>query len=426
MIDLKQLRDAPDVFKAAAARRDPELPDKLDAILTADRRRREVLQGVEALKADRNAASSEVPRLKKAGRDASALIDRLKKLSAEIKEQDQELREIQADIANRHLRVPNTPLPGVPEGDASANQQLRTWGEPPTFSFEPKPHWELGQTLRIFDLARGAKVAGSGFPVYTGQGSRLVRGLINFMLDVHTESHGYREIWPPALVNEDSARATGQLPDLAGDMYRTTDGQFLVPTAEVPVTNLHRDEILATDALPLAYAAYSPCFRREAGAHGKETRGIMRVHQFDKVELVRFCAPEDSDEELELLVGHAEAILQRLAIPYRVVALATGDLGFASARTYDLEAWSPGFETWLEVSSASVFTDFQARRANIRYRPRAGAKPVFVHTLNASGLALPRTIIAILENHQQEDGSVLLPKALVPYMGVDRLIRDGP
>ncbi len=426
MIDLKQLRDAPDVFKAAAARRDPELPNKLDAILTADRRRREVLQGVEALKADRNAASSEVPRLKKAGRDASALLDRLKKLSAEIKEQDQELREIQADIANRHLRVPNTPLPGVPEGDASANQQLRTWGEPPTFSFEPKPHWELGQTLRIFDLARGAKVAGSGFPVYTGQGSRLVRGLINFMLDVHTESHGYREIWPPALVNEDSARATGQLPDLAGDMYRTTDGQFLVPTAEVPVTNLHRDEILATDALPLAYAAYSPCFRREAGAHGKETRGIMRVHQFDKVELVRFCAPEDSDEELELLVGHAEAILQRLAIPYRVVALATGDLGFASARTYDLEAWSPGFETWLEVSSASVFTDFQARRANIRYRPRAGAKPVFVHTLNASGLALPRTIIAILENHQQEDGSVLLPKALVPYMGVDRLIRDGP
>ncbi len=208
--------------------------------------------------------------------------------------------------------------------------------------------------------------------------------------------------------------------------YRTTDGDFLVPTAEVPVTNLHRDEILATDDLPLAYAAYSPCFRREAGAHGKETRGIMRVHQFDKVELVRFCAPEDSDEELELLVGHAEAILQRLAIPYRVVALATGDLGFASARTYDLEAWSPGFETWLEVSSASVFTDFQARRANIRYRPQAGAKPAFVHTLNASGLALPRTIIAILENHQQEDGSVLLPKALVPYMGVDRLIRDGP
>jgi seryl-tRNA synthetase len=252
-------------------------------------------------------------------------------------------------------------------------------------------------------------------------GARLVRGLINFMMDLHAEQHGYREIWPPALINEDSALGTGQLPDLENNMYVTEDGLFLVPTAEVPVTNLHRDEILSADQLPLTYAAYSPCFRREAGAHGKDTRGIIRVHQFDKVELVRFCTPETSDDELELLLGHAETVLQLLDLPYRVLALATGDMGFASARTYDLEVYAPGVGAWLEVSSASVFTDFQARRANIRYRPGAGEKPRFVHTLNASGVALPRTIIGLLENHQQDDGSVRLPEVLLPYLGVDRL-----
>ena len=425
MIDLKWLRDAPDEFKAAAARRDAEIVPQLDALLDMDVRRRTLLQQVETLKAERNKASSEVARRKETGADASDLLGMLKTLSANIKRQDQELREIERDIVQHQLRIPNPPLPGVPEGDTTANREIRTWGEPPTFSFNPKPHWDIGEALQVLDLARGAKIAGSGFPVYMGKGSRLVRGLINFMLDLHTEEHGYQEVWPPALVNEASARGTGQLPDLANDMYTTGDGLFLVPTAEVPVTNLHRDEILSIEQLPLAYVAYSPCFRREAGAHGKDTRGITRVHQFDKVELVRYCTPETSGDELELLLGHAETVLQRLELPYRVVALATGDLGVASAETYDLEVWAAGLGDWLEVSSASVFTDFQARRANIRYRPKAGAKPDFVHTLNASGLALPRTIIALLENNQHEDGSVRIPEVLVPYVRTDRLTPHG-
>ncbi len=425
MIDLKRLRDAPDTFKTAAARRDPELIPLLDAILGHDARRREILQQVEVLRADRNQASEEVARLKKDKQDATELLARLKTLSATIKEQDRELREIEATLRDSILRIPNLPLDSVPDGGALANQELRTWGERPQFSFEPKPHWELGEELGVLDLARGAKVAGSGFPVYTGQGSKLVRSLINFMLDLHTTEHGYREAWPPALINEDSARGTGQLPDLEQNMYVTEDGLYLTPTAEVPVTNFHRDEILDGGRLPFGYAAYTPCFRREAGAHGKDTRGIIRIHQFDKVELVRYCAPETSSDQLELLLGHAETVLQRLELPYRVLVLAAGDTGFASAKTYDLEVWSAGIDTWLEVSSASVYTDFQARRANIRYRPARSAKPEFVHTLNASGLALPRTIIALLENNQQEDGSVRIPKALVPYLGVERLTPDG-
>jgi seryl-tRNA synthetase len=421
VIDLKQLRDAPEEFKAAAARRDADLVASLDAILELDERRREGLQRVEALKAEQNKASAEVGRLKKSGADATELLGRLKVLSGTIKESGQEQRDVEGQLRERLLKIPNVPLPGVPEGNATANEEIRTWGTPPAFEFAPKPHWELGEALGVLDLARGAKVAGSGFPVYTGMGARLARGLINLMMDLHAEQHGYRESWPPALINEDSALGTGQLPDLENNMYVTEDGLFLVPTAEVPVTNLHRDEILSADQLPLAYAAYSPCFRREAGAHGKDTRGIIRIHQFDKVELVRFCTPETSNDELELLLGHAETVLQLLDLPYRVVALATGDMGFASARTYDLEVYAPGVDAWLEVSSASVFTDFQARRANIRYRPGAGEKPRFVHTLNASGVALPRTIIGLLENHQQEDGSVRLPEVLAPYLGVDRL-----
>ena len=421
MIDLKQLRDAPGEFKAAAARRDADLVASLDAILDLDERRRQALQRVESLKAEQNKASAEVGRLKKSGTDATELLGRLKGMSGTIKELGQELRDVEDRLREGLLKIPNVPLAGVPEGNATANQELHTWGTPPAFAFAPKPHWELGETLGILDLARGAKVAGSGFPVYTGLGARLARGLISFMMDLHADQHGYREIWPPALVNEASALATGQLPDLENNMYVTEDGLFLVPTAEVPVTNLHRDEILSADQLPLSYAAYSPCFRREAGAHGKDTRGIIRIHQFDKVELVRFCTPETSDDELELLLGHAETVLQLLDLPYRVVALATGDMGFASARTYDLEVYAPGVDAWLEVSSASVFTDFQARRANIRYRPGGGGKPRFVHTLNASGVALPRTMIGLLENHQQDDGSVRLPDVLVPYLGVDRL-----
>ena len=425
MIDLKRLRDAPEEFKAALARRDAGLISQLDDILGLDSHRRALVRQVEALKADRNHASEEVARLKRQGADTTELLTRLKDLSKTIKDQDQELREADRGLKERLLGIPNPPLESVPEGDASANQELRSWGELPRFTFEPKPHWELGETLGILDLARGAKVTGSGFPFYIGYGSKLVRSLINFMLDLHTQEHGYREMWPPALINEDSAWGTGQLPDLENNMYVTEDGLYLAPTAEVSVTNFHRDEILSGDQLPLSYAAYAPCFRREAGAHGKDTRGIIRIHQFDKVELVRYCTPETSSDQLELLLGHAEAVLQRLRLPYRVLALASGDIGFSSAKTYDLEVWAAGVDTWLEVSSASVFTDFQARRANIRYRPKPGAKPEFVHTLNASGLALPRTIIALLENNQQEDGSVRIPEALVPYMGVDRLRPNG-
>ena len=425
MIDIKRLRDSPDEFKAAAARRGRDLIPQLDAILKLDAQRRALVQKGEALKADRNQASEEVARRKKAGDDAAELLTRLKTLSGEIKQEDEELREIEASLKQQMLKIPNVPLDDVPEGNATANQELRTWGDRPSFSFEPKPHWELGEELGVLDLPRGAKVAASGFPAYMGQGSKLIRSLINFMLDIHTTEHGYREVWPPALVNESSVLGTGQLPDLENDMYLTGDGLYLVPTAEVPVTNFHRDEILSGDELPFGYAAYSPCFRREAGAHGRDTRGIIRIHQFDKVELVRYCTPSTSKDQHELLLSHAETVLQRLNLPYRVIVLATGDTGFASAKTYDLEVWAAGLDAWLEVSSASVFTDFQARRANIRYRPTPNSKPEFVHTLNASALALPRTIIALLENNQLEDGSVRIPDPLVPYMGVDRLTPNG-
>ena len=299
---------------------------------------------------------------------------------------------------------------------------VRSWGTAPTFGFTPRPHWELGADLGLFDLPRGAKVAGSGFPLFTGPGARLGRALANFMLDLHTREHGYLEIAPPYLVNRASMTGTGQLPKFDEDLYSVpSDELYLVPTAEVPVTNLHRDEMLDGAQLPIGFVACTPCFRREAGAHGKDTRGLIRVHQFDKVELVRLCLPEESAAEHERITGHAEAVLQRLEIPYRVVALAAGDTGFASAATYDLEVWAAGVGGWLEVSSASTFTDFQARRANIRFRRGPGAKPEFVHTLNASGVAFPRTMIALLENNQQADGSIRVPAALVPYLGTDRL-----
>jgi seryl-tRNA synthetase len=284
-----------------------------------------------------------------------------------------------------------------------------------------RPTRPCGEALGILDLARGARIAGSGFPLFTGQGARLVRALVSFMVDLHTSEHDYVEVAPPYLVSRDAAQGTGQIPDLENVMYVTEDGLYLIPTAEVPVTNLHQGEILRAEDLPRGYVAYSPCFRREAGAHGKDTRGLIRVHQFDKVELVRFSAPEESPNEHERLTAHAEAVLQRLELPYRVVLLAAGDVGFASAKTYDLEVWAAGVEKWLEASSSSCFTDFQARRANIRFRPRPDAKPEFVHTLNASGVALPRTIIALLENNQEEDGSVRIPDALAPYLGTERL-----
>jgi seryl-tRNA synthetase len=421
MLDIRLIRESPDAVRAALARRAPAHAERVGEAVTLDRRRREILAEVEQLKADRNLHSGEVGRRKKSGEDAAALLGALKSVSDRIKTLDDDLHAVDEQLAELLLQLPNLPLAGVPTGGAEAHRVLRAWGTPPALDFPPKPHWELGAALGLLDLPTGAKVAGSGFPLFTGVGARLVRALANFMLDLHTREHGYVEVAPPYLVNADSARGTGQLPDLESNMYVTADGLYLIPTAEVPVTNIHRDEILAGDRLPLAYAAYTPCFRREAGAHGKDTRGLIRVHQFDKVELVRFCRPDASPAEHELLLGHAEAVLRRLGLPYRVVLLASGDFGFASAKTYDLEVWAAGVGTWLEVSSASTYTDFQARRASIRFRPSPGAKPEFVHTLNASGVAFPRTIVALLENYQRADGSVAIPEALAPYLGTDRL-----
>ena len=421
MIDIRLLRESPDQVRAAIARRRGKHAPLLDEIIDLDRQRRTVLQRAEKLKAERNTASEEVARRKKAREDASPAMEGLKALSDEIKRLDDEERGLEERVRDRLLHVPNLPLAEIPDGDETAHRTIKSWGTVADLPFAPRAHWDLGQALGLFDLPRGAKITGSGFPVFTGVGARLVRALINFMLDLHTTEHGYVEISPPLLVNRDTAQGTGQLPDLESNMYVTADGLYLVPTAEVPVTNMHRDEILSADDLPRGYVAYTPCFRREAGAHGKDTRGLIRVHQFDKVELVRFATPERSPAEHERLLGHAETVLQRLELPYRVAMLAAGDFGFASAKTYDLEVWAPGVGTWLEVSSASTFTDFQARRANIRYRPRPDSKPEFVHTLNASGVAFPRTIIALLENNQQADGSVKIPPALAPYLGRDRL-----
>ncbi len=425
MIDIKLLRECPDTVRAALARRDSGLLKRIDKLLVLDESRRSLLKQVEVKKAARNSSSEEVARLKKAQADATSLLRELKELSAEIKLLDAQLRSVEEELEAELLFIPNLPSDELPDGDESANKTVRSWGEPVELEFEPKPHWEIGENLGILDLARGALISGSGFPLFMQMGARLVRALINFMLDMHVREHGYVEVAPPLLVTKDSATGTGQIPDLEGNMYVTEEGLYLIPTAEVPVTNIHRDSILRAEQLPCGYVAYTPCFRREAGAHGRDTRGIIRVHQFDKVELVRFCRPENSRTELELLLGHAEAVLQRLELPYRVVLLAAGDVGFSSAMTYDLELWASGVGKWLEVSSASSCTDFQARRANIRYRPEPGAKPYYVHTLNASGVALPRTIIGLLENNQQPDGSVRIPEALVPYLGTDRLTPDG-
>lgn len=425
MIDLKRLRQDPEGCRASLLRRgDPSLGAVLDQLLDLDRQRRELLVRVEALKAERNAASEEVARRKRAKEPADDLMARLKASGEEVKALDARVRQVEEAIDRLALAVPNFPAEQVPDGDASANRVVRTWGEPPRFDFQPKPHWELASELGLLDLATGAKLTGSGFPLFRGAGARLVRALSGFMLDLHTREHGYLEVAPPYVVNRATLTGTGQLPRFEEDLYSiSADDLFLIPTAEVPVTNIHRDEILEGAELPLGYVAYTPCFRREAGAHGKDTRGLIRVHQFDKVELVRFSKPEDSMAQHELLTRHAEAVLQRLGIPYRVVELAAGDTGFASARTFDLEVWAAGVGNWLEASSSSTFTDFQARRSNIRYRPQPKAKPEFVHTLNASGVAFPRTIIALLENNQTADGSVRIPEALVPYLGTDRLSR---
>jgi seryl-tRNA synthetase len=424
VIDLKRLRQDPEGSRASLLRRrDPSVGPLLDDVLALDRERRERVVRVEALKAERNAASQEVARRKRAGEPADELMTRLRASGEDVKLLDAELHDIESRLDERVLTLPNFPAQDTPDGDAAANRVVRTCGEPPTFDFAPRPHWELGAALGILDLPAGAKLAGSGFPLFRGPGARLVRALSAFMLDLHTREHGYEEIAPPYLANRASLVGTGQLPKFEDDLYAVpSDDLFLIPTAEVPLTNIHRDEILEAADLPRGYCAWTPCFRREAGAHGKDTRGLIRVHQFDKVELVRFSRPEDAEAEHARMTGHAETVLRRLGLPYRVLELAAGDLGFASARTCDLEVWAAGIGGWLEASSSSNFTDFQARRANIRYRPAAGARPEFVHTLNASGVAFPRTIIALLENYQAADGSVRVPEALVPYLGVDRLV----
>jgi seryl-tRNA synthetase len=424
MIDLRLLRSDPAQVRAALARRgDAAVAALLDDILSLDARRRALVTELDKLKAERNEASrADAQIVRQTGALPADVVAQRRALGERISAAEGEVRTLDDALADKMLYVPNIPLPDVPEGPASANVVVRSWGSPRPAGADVKPHWEIGERLGLFDLVRGAKLAGSGFPLFLGAGARLVRALLQFMLDLHTRQHGYVEVEPPFVVRREMMQGTGQLPKFEDDAYHTAeDDLFLVPTAEVPLTNLYREEILDGARLPIAHTAYTPCWRREAGAAGKDTRGLLRVHQFDKVELVRFVRPADATAELEQLTRHAETVLQLLELPYRVVALAAGDLGFSAAKTYDLEAWAPGVGAWLEVSSASTFTDFQARRAGIRFRAAKGEKPEFVHTLNASGVALPRTIAALLETHQTADGSVTLPQALVPYVGSERL-----
>ncbi len=417
MHDLKLLREQPEALREALAKRRVTL--SLEALLELEKSRRVLLTAIETDRAELNKKSEAFGRQQ----DKSAPPAALKSLSAGIKQREQALKDAEAEMERQLAFVPNIPHSSVPVGDASANQIVRTVGQKPSFPLKPKDHLAIGADLKLFDLERAAKISGSHFPLFIGKGARLERALIQWMLDVQTKEHGYTEVSPPLLVTRASMFSTGQLPKFEEDMYRLRDDElFLIPTAEVPVTNLHRDEILDEAQLPITYAAYTPCFRREAGSYGKDTRGLVRVHQFDKVELVKFTTPERSYEEHEALVQDAEDILQRLGLHYRVVCLATGDLSFAAAKCYDLEAWAPGLNQYLEVSSCSNFEAFQARRANIRYRSAATKKHAFVHTLNGSGVALARTLICLLETHQQPDGRVRIPEPLRPYLdGQDHL-----
>jgi len=394
----------------------------LEDFLALDEQRRKLLYEVEQLKAERNTVSEQIARMKKERQDATSEIERMREVGGRIKGLDADVAETEARLSDIILNLPNLAHESVPVGkDESANVILRSWGEPRKFDFEPIPHWELAAALDIIDFERGSKISGSGFILYKGLGARLERSLINWMLDVHVGEHGYTEVFPPFLVNRSSMTGTGQLPKFEVDMYHTDkdDDLFFNPTAEVPVTNIFADEILAADQLPICFAAYTACFRREAGSAGKDTRGLLRVHQFDKVEMVKFTQPDTSYDEHEKMLDDAEDILQRLGIPYRVVLLSTGDMGFSAAKCCDLELHAPGIDKWLEVSSCSNCEDFQARRANIRFRPEPGAKPEFVHTLNGSGVALPRLVVSLLENYQQADGTIVVPDAIRPYMGVD-------
>ncbi|GFN23082.1 serine--tRNA ligase [Thermanaeromonas sp. C210] len=423
MLDIKLLRQNPELVVEGLRRRGLAAP--LEQFLDLDARRRSLLTEVEGLRNRRNTVSEEIARLKKAGQGAEDLIAEMREVSRRIKELDEDLEVVEQQLAQEMLALPNLPHSSVPDGSGEEdNQVVRLWGDKPAFTFAPRPHWEVAERLGIIDFERGAKVAGARFVFYRGAGAKLERALINFMLDLHTEKHGYIEVFPPYLVNSGAMLGTGQLPKFAEDMFHISGTDYyLIPTAEVPVTNLYREEILEGEQLPLYHVAYSACFRAEAGAAGRDTRGLIRQHQFNKVELVKFTRPEQSYEELEKMTRDAEEVLQLLGLPYRVVLLCAGDLGFASAKTYDLEVWFPAAGVYREISSCSNCEDFQARRANIRFRPGPKEKPRYVHTLNGSGVAVGRTVAAILENYQQEDGSVVIPPALRPYMGGLEAIR---
>jgi seryl-tRNA synthetase len=416
MLDLRFIRNKPDVVRAGLEKRGAEAA--LDRLLALDGQWRAKVHTVEQLKNERNTVSEEIGRLKKTGADASQEIEHMRIVSGQIKAMDQEIKTLEEELRSLLLLIPNIPHASVPLGGEEDYAVIRFWGQPREFDFHPKPHWDLGVELDILDFERAAKMAGARFCLYKGAGALLERALINFMLDLHTTEHGYTEMLPPFMVNADTMVGTGQLPKFAEDMFQVkNNGFYLIPTAEVPITNVYRDEVLSEDDLPIYITAYTPCFRAEAGAHGRDTRGLIRLHQFNKVELVKFVTPESSSDELEKLTENAERILQLLRLPYRVVALASADLGFSAAKTYDLEVWMPSYNDYKEISSCSNFEDFQARRANIRYRPADGGKLRLVHTLNGSGLAVGRTVAAIIENMQQSDGTVVVPEVLRPYMG---------
>ena len=424
MLDVKFVRENIELVQQMLENRQSDL--ELQPILELDEARRRILVDVEEKKHLRNVASEEISRLKKEKKDASGLVEQMKQLGLEIKVLDQQLVEVEQKFRDFLMIIPNVPDDSVPVGrDEKDNSEIRKWGEKPVFEFEPKPHWEIGEGLGILDFERGAKITGARFTLYWGAAAALERALIGFMLDIHTKRHGYTEVLPPFMVNSASMRGTGQLPKFKEDLFKLEGWDYwLVPTAEVPVTNIHSGEILEESDLPRFYTAYTPCFRSEAGSHGKDTRGLIRQHQFNKVELVKFTRPEDSYNELENLLGNAETILQELGIHYRVVLLCTGDMGFSSSKTYDIEVWLPGQNTYREISSCSNFGDFQARRANIRFRRKGRSRTELVHTINGSGLAVGRTVVAVLENFQQQDGTVVVPEVLRPYLGNMKLIEN--
>jgi len=422
MLDIKYLRQNIDLVRQKMSERGQKID--FDRFLDLDAKKRDILQAVETLRSERNSVSKQVGELKKKKEDASALIAKMGDVSARIKEYDESLRVTEEELNAFVMIVPNIQHESVPQGSGSEdNTVVRTWGEKPVFSFEPKQHFDLGENLNILDFARGAKITGARFTVYRGAGAQLERAIFNFMLDLHTVDHGYTELLTPFMVNAESMTGTGQLPKFKEDLFKIEGMEYyLIPTAEVPVTNYYRDEILEEEKLPVYFVAYSPCFRAEAGSYGKDTRGLIRQHQFNKVEMVKFSKPANSYDELEKLTANAEEVLKRLGIPFRTVCLCTADLGFSSAKTYDVEAWLPGQNTYREISSCSNFEDFQARRAAIRFRKKDGGKVEFVHTLNGSGLAVGRTVVAIMENYQQADGSIIVPEALRPYMrGLERI-----